>query len=55
VDVCFWVKNGGWYVNLRGLGKMDKKKTSKNVKKRRKRKQKGAKIHKSARFLGKNE
>ena len=26
----FWVKYGGWYVNMRGLGGVDKKKTLKN-------------------------
>jgi len=30
---CFWVKNGGWYVSLQGLGDIGKKNTSKNVKK----------------------
>ncbi len=29
-DVGFWVKNGCWYVNLRILGNMGKKKASKN-------------------------
>ena len=28
---CFWVKNGGRYVNLRGLGDMGKKNASKNA------------------------
>ena len=27
---CFWVKNGGWCVYIVSLGKMGKKKTSKN-------------------------
>ena len=27
---CFWVINGGWYVNTRGMGKVGKKKASKN-------------------------
>jgi hypothetical protein len=35
-DVCFWAKNGGWWVNLQGLGKTGKKKTFKNVQKRSK-------------------
>jgi len=30
---CFWAKNGGWYVNLRGLGDIGKKSASKNVEK----------------------
>ncbi len=32
-DIGYWVKNGGWCVNLQGLGDMDKKNASKNVKK----------------------
>jgi hypothetical protein len=28
---CFWVKNGGCYVSLRGLGDIGKKNASKNV------------------------
>jgi len=32
-DVGFWVKNGDWGVSLRGLGKVGKKKTFKNVQK----------------------
>jgi len=30
---CFWAKNEGWYVNMRGLGDIGKKNASKNVKK----------------------
>jgi hypothetical protein len=29
-DVGFWVKNGGWCVNLRSLDKEDKKNVQKN-------------------------
>ena len=50
----FYVRNGGWCVNLRGLGDMDKIKASKNVVKRGKNEQKLAEIHKNARFFGKN-
>ncbi len=32
-NLCFWVKNGGCYVNLRGLGEIDKIKTRKNEQK----------------------
>jgi hypothetical protein len=32
----FWAKNGGCGVNLQGLGKIGKKKTFKNVRKRSK-------------------
>jgi hypothetical protein len=35
-DVGFWGKNGAWWVNLCGLGKIGKKKTFKNVRKRSK-------------------
>jgi len=35
-DVGFWGKNGAWWVNLLSLGKIDKKKTFKNVQKRSK-------------------
>ncbi len=30
---CFWVKNGDWCVNLRGMGDIGKKKATKNVEK----------------------
>jgi hypothetical protein len=30
----FWVKNGGWFVKLWGLGKIGKPETFKNVRKR---------------------
>jgi len=30
---CFWVNNGDWYVNMRGMGKVGKKKASKNERK----------------------
>jgi hypothetical protein len=33
VDVGFWVKNGGGQVNLKGLGRIGKKKVFKNVRK----------------------
>ena len=33
-DVGFWPKNGGWGVNLRGLGKIGKAETFGNVRKR---------------------
>jgi hypothetical protein len=29
-NTCFWVKNRGWYVDMRGMGKISKIKTSKN-------------------------
>ncbi len=32
-DAGFWAKNGGWCVNLRGMGEIDKKNASKNVEK----------------------
>jgi hypothetical protein len=35
-DVGFWGKNGAWWVNLLSLGKIGKKKTFKNVRKRSK-------------------
>jgi len=35
-DIGFWGKNGVWWVNLQGLGKLGKKKTFKNVRKRSK-------------------
>jgi len=35
-DVGFWGRNGVWWVNMQGLGKMGKKKTFKNVQKRSK-------------------
>ncbi len=28
---CSWVKNWDWYVNLQGLGEIDKKNASKNA------------------------
>jgi hypothetical protein len=28
---CFWVNNGGWCVNLQGLGDMGKNNASKNA------------------------
>jgi len=34
VNPCFWVKNGGRHVNLRGMGNIDKKNASKNDEKR---------------------
>jgi hypothetical protein len=30
-DVGFWAKNGGWCVNLQGMGDIGKKNASKNV------------------------
>jgi len=35
-DVGFWGKNGVWWVNLLNLGKIGKKKTFKNIRKRSK-------------------
>jgi len=35
-DIGFWGKNGGWWANLQGLGKIGKKKTFENVQKRSK-------------------
>jgi hypothetical protein len=35
-DVGFWGKNGAWWVNLQGLGRIGKKKTFENVRKRSK-------------------
>jgi len=32
-DVGFWVKNGGWQVGLRGLGKIGKENLFKNAQK----------------------
>ncbi len=32
-DVGFWIKNGGWWVKLGGLGKTGKKKMEKNEEK----------------------
>jgi len=40
VNPCFWGKNGGWYVNMRGLGKIDKNNVQKNAEKRGKSEQK---------------
>jgi len=31
--LCFWGKNGGWFVKLWGLGEIGKKKPLKNVRK----------------------
>ena len=33
-DVCFWGKNGVWWVSLWGLGKIGKAETFENVRKR---------------------
>jgi len=42
--VGFWIKNKGWSVGLRGLGKMGKIKSKKNCKK----------LQEDARFLRRN-
>jgi len=42
---CFWAKNGGWHVNLRSLGRIDKKNAQKTAVKRAKNWQKFVKIY----------